>query len=51
MLSGLVVLKMDVTEIGFENVQYTQLFQDANSCLLLLNSKMKLVQLRKESLD
>jgi len=47
----LVVLKMDVTETGFENVRYTQLFQDANHCLVLLNSKMKLVQLWKESLD
>lgn len=50
-LSCLVVLKMNVTETGFENVHYTQLLQDANHCLVLLNSKMKLVQLRKESLD
>lgn len=47
----LFVLEMDVTEIGSENVHYTQLLQDANHCLVLLKSKMKLVQLRKESLD
>lgn len=50
-LSCLVVLKMDVTETGFENVHYTQMLQDTNHCLVLLNSKMKLVKLRKESLD
>jgi hypothetical protein len=50
-LSCLVVLKTDVTEIGFKNVHYTQLFQDADHCLVLLNSKKKLFKLRKESLD
>jgi hypothetical protein len=33
-LSCLVVLKIDVTETGFENVYYTQLFQDSNHCLV-----------------
>ena len=50
-LSCLVVLKMGVTETGFQNVHYTQIFQDTNHSLVLLNSKVKLLQLRKEFLD
>jgi len=33
--SCLAVLKMDVTEIGFENVNYIQMYEDTNHCLVV----------------